>query len=294
MKNIFKNWHFSFPKFQMAPEKERDLSVSNWSWREWASLIIHVAFGLIPLVYGTVSAWHFWYDMFGDGLTPTLLVGSVEAIALAGFLMYIASIESPFVHMRHALPFVSVVGVCYELFKSLNKNNGDNWYISIPLTIVVALIFMAVLSTVYKAIENLFTDPFEKADRRVQHELKAMAVRKYQYDSETALFKQIGIIPTVTTVNAPALALDTSSSKVAPQLHANVFSVSPEVYPLYNAILQELTIDPTLNISVLETKTGKARRTIQLRIAELVQAGVLTRLGGGLYEKNGVELQVQP
>ena len=130
----------NFKKWFNQAEKERDLNTSNWSWREWASLIIHVAFGLIPLVYGTVSAWHFWYDMFGDGLTPTLLVGSVEAIALAGFLMFIASIESPFVHMRHGLPFVSVVGVCYELFKSLNKNNGDNWYISIPLTVVVALI----------------------------------------------------------------------------------------------------------------------------------------------------------
>lgn len=290
MKNIFKNWHFSLPKFQMAPEKERDLSVSNWSWREWASLIIHVAFGLIPLVYGTVSAWHFWYDMFGDGLTPTLLVGSVEAIALAGFLMYIASIESPFVHMRHGLPFVSVVGVCYELFKSLNKNNGDNWYISIPLTITVSIIFMAVLSTVYRAIENLFTDPFEKADRRIKRKVQELAISKYEFDAKERFFRQIGIIPTVTTVNAPTLP----EAPVIPQLRENVFTVSPELYPLYSAILQELAIDPTLNLSVLEQKTGKARRTIQLRVQDLVNEGVLTRNGGGIYTKNGVELQVQP
>ena len=282
-----KKWFQRTPK---ADTTERSLDTTNWDWRQYTSLVVHSLFGLIPLVYGTVSAWQFWYDMFGDGLTPTLLVGSVEAIALAGFLMYIASIESPFVHMRHGLPFVSVVGVCYELFKSLNKNNGDNWYISIPLTITVSIIFMAVLSTVYRAIENLFTDPFEKADRRIKRKVQELAISKYEFDAKERFFRQIGIIPTVTTVNAPTLP----EAPVIPQLRENVFTVSPELYPLYSAILQELAIDPTLNLSVLEQKTGKARRTIQLRVQDLVNEGVLTRNGGGIYTKNGVELQVQP
>lgn len=282
MKAFFGKWLYQ--------GKERDISTSNWTWREWASLIIHVAFGLIPLVYGTVSAWNFWFDMFGEPITPSLLVGSVEAVAFAGFLMYISSIESPFTHMRHGLPFVSVVGLGYELFKKLNENNNNDWAISIPLTITVAVIFMALLSLVYRTIENLFTDPFEKADQRVKHELQAVAVRKYKFETEQAYFRGIGLIPTVTTVSSPKLELTSNVGKVAP----SVFNVSAELYPLYSAILSELTIDPTLNIGVLENKTGKARRTIQLRVQDLVDAGVLTRNGGGIYTKNGVELQVQP
>ena len=64
MKAFFGKWLYQ--------GKERDISTSNWTWREWASLIIHVAFGLIPLVYGTVSAWNLWFDMFGEPIISIL------------------------------------------------------------------------------------------------------------------------------------------------------------------------------------------------------------------------------
>ncbi len=265
--------------FQRTPKAdvERSLDTTNWDWRQYTSLAVHSLFGLIPLVYGTVSAWQFWYDMFGEMLTPSLIVGSVEAVAFVGLVLFIASVESPFTRMRHLLPFVSVVGVSYELHKKLAHNE---WYIAVPLTFIVASIFMALLYSVYRTIEKLFEDPFALATKRADQELQKIALRMTRFRAEEHILRNIGMLPgSVTTLPE------------APQsmVQSNAVQVNSALYPVYDAILSALPIDPRLNSGTIAQQLNKSPRLIQMRIKELVDMGVLEN-NNGIYAKNGVNI----
>ena len=94
-----------------------------WTRRRWASLAIHVAFVSVPFTLSTVSALLFWHEMFGGKWELAVpMVAVIEVLALVGLVLFLTRIESPFVHLRHLLPFISIVPLGRELYFQLQGN----------------------------------------------------------------------------------------------------------------------------------------------------------------------------
>src|SRR5689334_14696055 len=94
-----------------------------WTKRRKASLAIHVAFMLVPFTLSTVSALLFWRAMFGGWWLAVPMVAVIEVLSLAGLVLFLAKIESPFVALRHLLPFISIVPLGRELYLQLRQND---------------------------------------------------------------------------------------------------------------------------------------------------------------------------
>jgi hypothetical protein len=68
-----------------------------WTKRRKWSLGIHVAFVLVPFSLSTVSALLFWRAMFGGWWLAVPMVAVIEVLSLAGLVLFLTKIESPFV-----------------------------------------------------------------------------------------------------------------------------------------------------------------------------------------------------
>lgn len=142
--------------------------MTNWITRRKASFIIHTAVVLIPFAFSTYSAGAFWYALFGSAWIAAPMVAVVDVLALLGLVLYIARIESPFVHLRHALPFISIVPLGLELYGLLSHNGT---VVAGAVTALVSIVLVAVAWQCFTTIERLFIPPIEAAREKAQAQI---------------------------------------------------------------------------------------------------------------------------
>jgi hypothetical protein len=147
--------------------------MNYWTRRRWISLIVHVAFVLIPFTLSTVSALFFWHAMFQDWALAIPMVLVVEVLALAGLILYLTGIESPFVWLRHLLPFISIIPLGREFYLQLQHN--DPW-VAWSLTVVTTGILVIIAWQCFRTIERLFIPPIEAAREKARAQIGALSV----------------------------------------------------------------------------------------------------------------------
>lgn len=152
--------------------------MSNWTNRRKASLAFHAVVVLIPLIFGTISALLFWQSLFQSWLVAVPMVAVIDALALAGLVLFICKIESPFARLRHALPFVSIVPLGIELWRLLTPHNVL-WVVA-TITILATAIMVGVAWRCYVTIERLFIDPVAAAAEQMQEQALAARQRMTQ------------------------------------------------------------------------------------------------------------------
>jgi hypothetical protein len=150
-----------------------------WTKRRKASLVIHVAFVLVPFILSTVSALLFWRAMFGGWLLAVPMVAVIEVLSLAGLVLFLTKIESPFVALRHLLPFISIVPLGRELYLHLYQNGP---LVAWGLTIVATSILVAIAWQCFRTIERLFISPVEAAKEKAREQIGALSVTLAQLD----------------------------------------------------------------------------------------------------------------
>lgn len=150
----------------------------HWTNRRKASLAIHAGIVLIPLVFGTISALLFWYGLFKSWWVAAPMVAVIDVLALLGLILFICRIESPFVHLRHALPFVSIVPLGIELWQLLTPHNSV--WVTAPVTVLATAIMVGVAWRCYVTIERLFVDPLTAAAELMQEQALAARQRMTQ------------------------------------------------------------------------------------------------------------------
>ena len=99
------------------------MNTTIWQRPQWASFYFHILVVAVPLLGGTVAAWLLWSVVFGPWLAA-LIVASVDLLCLAGLVLHLYRVPSPFQALRHALPFVSFVPLGWELFHLALPNVG--------------------------------------------------------------------------------------------------------------------------------------------------------------------------
>src|SRR5690348_8571766 len=139
--------------------------MKNWTVKRKASLVVHSLVVAIPLTISTVAALLFWHSWFGSWLLAAPIVASVELLALTGLVLTIVRIESPFQHLRHLLPFISIIPMGYELSVQLNAQ-GNGGVIGGTIATLLVIIMVAIAAACYRTIEGLFISPVEAAQER--------------------------------------------------------------------------------------------------------------------------------
>lgn len=150
----------------------------HWTNRRKASLAIHAGIVLIPLVFGTISALLFWQSLFQSWWVAVPMVAVIDVLALLGLILFICRIESPFVHLRHALPFVSIVPLGIELWRLLTPHNTV--WVTAPVTVLATAVMVGVAWRCYVTIERLFIDPVAAAAELMQEQALAARQRMTQ------------------------------------------------------------------------------------------------------------------
>ncbi len=152
--------------------------MQHWTSRRKASLMVHVVIVLIPLIFGTISALLFWQRLFQSWLIAAPMVAVIDVLALLGLVLFICRIESPFVRLRHALPFVSIVPLGIELWKLLTPYNAP--WVTAAITVLTTAIFVGVAWRCYVVIERLFIDPVAAAAEQLQEQAELARQRMTQ------------------------------------------------------------------------------------------------------------------
>lgn len=182
--------------------------MNHWTRRRWTSLAVHSGFVLIPFTLSTISALAFWYAMFDSWWFAVPMVAVVEVLALVGLVLYITSIESPFTHLRHLLPFISIVPLGREFYLQLRHN--DAW-LAWGLTILATLILVIIAWQCFKTIERLFIPPVEAAREKARAQIGALSVTLAQLNEMNGIVD--GFVVDRMRYHAPSL----TAARVADQ-----------------------------------------------------------------------------
>lgn len=158
--------------------------MNQWTrTRRW-SFGIHVAFVSVPFLASSVSALLFWYNLFGSWLLAAPAVLIVDVLALTGLVLAIAHIPSPFVPLRHTLPFVSIVPLGRELYLLLAHNG---WVVAVTVTLLSLIVLTAIAWQCFHTIERLFIDPVEAAREKAREQLSGLTVELAQLTEKNAV-----------------------------------------------------------------------------------------------------------
>lgn len=133
-------------------------TTAHWQLSEWISFAFHAVLVVIPLGIATTSQWHMWNALFGVEywFMPWLLVSAVEIPALCMFAFYVFGVDSDFIWMRHFIPFISGIGLIYELHNMLQRNGEwQAWLVSLIVAAIIIYVAFGALSS----IEKLFVTP---------------------------------------------------------------------------------------------------------------------------------------
>jgi hypothetical protein len=172
-----------------------------WTKRRWASLAIHVAFVSVPFTLSTVSALLFWAAMFNDNWWLAVpMVAVIELLSLAGLVLFLTRIESPFVHLRHLLPFISIVPLGRELYLQLRQNDPP---LAWSLTILTTGIMVIIAWQCFRTIERLFISPVEAAKEKAREQIGALSVTLAQLDEMNGIVD--GFVVSRMQYHAPSL-----------------------------------------------------------------------------------------
>lgn len=135
--------------------------MKHWARKRKVSLMVHSIIVLIPLLFGTISALLFWERLFQSWWVAVPMVVVIDVLALLGLILFVCRIQSPFIHLRHALPFVSIVPLGVELWLLLIPRNSI--WVAAPVTVLATAIMVGVAWRCYSTIEQLFVDPLVAA-----------------------------------------------------------------------------------------------------------------------------------
>src|SRR5574343_1121855 len=123
-------------------------TTAHWTLSEWISFTFHAVLVVIPLGIATTSQWHMWNALFGAEywFMPWLLVSAVEIPALCMFAFYVFGVDSDFVWMRHFIPFISGIGLIYELHNMLQRNGEwQAWLVSLIVAAIIIYVAFGAL-----------------------------------------------------------------------------------------------------------------------------------------------------
>lgn len=159
--------------------------MTHWTTKRKLSLGIHAGVVSIPFGFSTVSAFLFWRALFGDPWIAAPMVLVIDVLALLGLVLFIAGIASPFVWLRHLLPFISIVPLGVELYGLLAHNGPAT---AGALTVLVSSLFVVIAWKCFETIERLFIDPVEAAREKAREQLTALTVNLARLrETETAV-----------------------------------------------------------------------------------------------------------
>ena len=153
--------------------------MKHWTRRRWASLGIHVAFVSVPFTLSTASALLFWRDMFQSWTLSIPMVAVIEVLSLVGLVLFLTRIESPFVALRHLLPFISIVPLGRELYLLLAHNPPA---VAWGLTALATGILVVIAWQCFRTIERLFIDPMDAAREQAHAQVAAFRLELAQHE----------------------------------------------------------------------------------------------------------------
>lgn len=149
--------------------------MEHWTRKRKASLVVHAGFVSVPFTISTASAYLFWYALFKTEWLAAPMVVVIDLLALTGLVLFIVGIESPFVTLRHLLPFVSVVPLGWELYSLLAKHNDP--LLSGVVTAFVTGVLVVIAWSCFRTIERLFIDPVTAARERARERVRDLDLR---------------------------------------------------------------------------------------------------------------------
>lgn len=161
--------------------------MNHWTTKRKASFIIHTLIVLVPFTFSTASAVLFWFGLFQSWLVAVPMVAVLDVLALIGLVLYIVQIESPFAHLRHALPFVSIVPLGLELYTMLEHNGFG---VAVGVALVATSVLVAIAWQCFRTIERLFIDPVDAAREQAQARLQTLAIAQAQLLETRAITEQ--------------------------------------------------------------------------------------------------------
>ena len=142
--------------------------MNYWTTQRKASFFVHAYFVAVPFGLSTGAALAFWHAMFGQWMIAILMVSAIEILSLTGLALYILRIPSPFVALRHLLPFISIVPLGRELYILLAHNG---WEIASALTVVAVSILVVIAWQCFRTIERLFIPADEAAREKAREQV---------------------------------------------------------------------------------------------------------------------------
>lgn len=151
--------------------------MNHWTRNRKISLAVHGLFVSVPFSLSTVSAVLFWQAMFGSWPLAAAMVAVLDVLALTGLVLYIARIPSPFVTMRHLLPFISIIPLGRELYLLLAHN--DPW-LAWSLTLVTTAVLVVVAWQCFRTIEALWIDPVSAAREQAREQVSVLETKLAQ------------------------------------------------------------------------------------------------------------------
>lgn len=181
--------------------------MTYWTTRRKASFFVHAYFVAIPFGLSTGAALAFWHEMFGAWAMAALMVATVEVLSLTGLALYIIRVESPFVWLRHLLPFISIAPLGRELYILLAHNGALT---AGALAVVSTSILVAISWQCFRTIERLFIPPIEAAKEHARAQIGALSVTLAQLEEMNGIVDGFVVdrmryhAPTVTQAAFPA------------------------------------------------------------------------------------------
>lgn len=222
---------------------------NQWSVRRRISLGIHAGVVAIPFGFSTVSALLFWRSLFDSWWLAAPIVAVVDALALLGLVLYVARIASPFVWLRHLLPFISIVPLCLELYALLDHNG---LVVASAATAVVSLVLVLIAWQCFGTIERLFIDPIEAAREKAHEQVHALTVslsqlREMEEAADSFVLERL-------RYHMPAVTVQTVASESAP------LSKSQQV--------KQLALEKDVSESTIWRKVKKGTITLTEKVSE--------------------------
>lgn len=209
--------------------------MNHWSTTRRLSFWVHVTFVSIPFAAASVSALLFWHDLFDSWYFAVPMVTVIDVLALTGLILFIARIPSPFVPLRHALPFVSIVPLARELYMLLSPNGP---WVAVPITTIIIGIFTWIAWQCFGTIERLFISPTLAARERERERLSYLAIELEQLAEHDSILHEFVSVLTAprqqpsqaltvvdTPVTAPALADDSAADSVLSESNSKTAKV---------------------------------------------------------------------
>lgn len=161
--------------------------MKNWTTARRISFAVHVFFVSVPFLASSISALLLWHALFDSWYLAIPAVLVVDILALTGLVLFIMRVPSPFVPLRRALPFVSVVPLGRELYLLLAHNDG---VIAVGVTVLSVIVLTAIAWKCFDTIEQLFIDPVKAAREKAREQLAQLTVELAQLTEKNTVVEE--------------------------------------------------------------------------------------------------------